>query len=87
VVVYWTTNSAGFTLESAANLQAPIWTPIAGPYNTVNAYFEYSEPRAALSFAKFFRLHLTGAGRPIQARVWSETGVSNTAPFIRETAQ
>ena len=61
VVVYWTTNFVGFTLESETDLLARAWTPIAGPYYLGNGYFEYWEARAALSPEKFFRLHLTGA--------------------------
>jgi hypothetical protein len=61
IVVYWTTNLVGFTLESAASPLPGTWTTVPGPYTVVNGNFEYTEARASLATAKFFRLHLTGA--------------------------
>lgn len=61
VVVYWSTNYTGYTLESSPDLVAGAWTTIAGPYFQVDSYFEYWETRANLAAAKFFRLHFTGA--------------------------
>jgi len=61
VVVYWSTNYDGFTLESAANLPAGlIWTPVSGPYFRAGPYFEYRESRAALAARRYFRLHYPG---------------------------
>jgi hypothetical protein len=59
VVVYWNTNSAGFTLESSLKLPAANWSSIAGPYTVAGGYFEYSEMRTNLQTAKFFRLRYT----------------------------
>ncbi len=61
VVVYWSTNFAGYTLESQMNL-SPLgaWTPITGPYFLAGGYYEYREARANLAAGKFFRLRLTG---------------------------
>ena len=61
VVVYWSTNYVGYTLESALNLPAVAWSTIAGPYFLAGGYFEYWEMRANLQTTKFFRLHFTGA--------------------------
>jgi hypothetical protein len=61
VVVYWTTNYVGYTLESESNVVADAWTSIAGPYYREGGYFEYWEARDSLSPQKYFRLHLTGA--------------------------
>lgn len=61
VVVYWSTNFAGYTLESTPNLPATGWSAIAGPYFEAGSYFEYWESRADLANSKFFRLHYTGA--------------------------
>ncbi|MBI3853461.1 MAG: PD40 domain-containing protein [Verrucomicrobia bacterium] len=61
VVVYWSTNYDGFTLESAANLPAGFtWTPVSGPYFRAGPNFEYRESRAALQPRKFFRLRYPG---------------------------
>ncbi len=61
VVVYWSTNYAGYTLVSEFSPTAHSWTPINGPYYLANGYFEYWESLDALAPEKFFRLHLTGA--------------------------
>lgn len=63
VVVYWSTNYAGFTLESATNLPSGgFWTAINGPYYLApDGYFEYREANASLRVRKIFRLHYTGA--------------------------
>jgi hypothetical protein len=61
VVVYWSTNYVGYTLESETNLPDRAWSPIAGPYYLNGVYLEYWEPRAGLSQQKFYRLHFTGA--------------------------
>jgi hypothetical protein len=60
VVVYWSTNFVGFTLQSADNLPAPTWNPIAGPYYLVGGYYEYAESKAGLQFQKYFRLAYSG---------------------------
>lgn len=61
VVVYWSTNFEGYTLESQLNLppNGP-WMPITGPYFLSGGYYEYREPRGNLAAGKFFRLRLTG---------------------------
>jgi hypothetical protein len=61
VVVYWSTNFEGYTLESQMNLPAiGAWTPITGPYFLSGGYYEYREPRGNLAAGKLFRLRLTG---------------------------
>jgi hypothetical protein len=60
VVIYWSTNFAGFVLESAAGLTPEAWTPISAPYFLVGQYFEYWESRNSLSAQKFFRLLTPG---------------------------
>ena len=61
LVVYWSTNYDGFTLESAAELPAGLsWSSVTGPYFRAGPYFEYRESRAALASRKFFRLHYPG---------------------------
>jgi hypothetical protein len=61
VVVYWSTNYAGYSLASTLNLATPGWLQIAGPYFLSGGYYEYWESRATLQTAKFFRLQFTGA--------------------------
>jgi WD40-like Beta Propeller Repeat len=62
VVVYWSTNFAGFTLESATNLGAPTpWSAITGPYVLSGNDYQYWESKSSLLETKFFRLHYTGA--------------------------
>lgn len=60
VVVYWSTNFVGFTLQSADTLPAPAWNPLAGPYYLVGGYYEYAESKAGLPFQKCFRLAYSG---------------------------
>ena len=61
VVVYWSTNYEGFTLESTTNLPAgSTWTPVGGPYFRAGPNFEYRESRVALAPQKYFRLHYPG---------------------------
>ncbi len=60
VVVYWSTNFAGFTLQSADNLPAPAWNPVAGPYYLLGGYYQHAEPKAGLQFQKYFRLAYSG---------------------------
>ncbi|MSU57375.1 MAG: hypothetical protein EXS35_04215 [Pedosphaera sp.] len=61
IVVYWSTNYDGFTLESAVNLPAGFtWTPVSGPYFRVGPNYEYREARTALASRKFFRLQYPG---------------------------
>jgi Tol biopolymer transport system component len=61
VVVYWSTNYDGFTLESAAELPAGFsWSSVTGPYFRAGPYFEYREARTELAARKYFRLHYPG---------------------------
>jgi hypothetical protein len=61
LVVYWSTNYDGFTLESTSALPAGLfWSPVTGPYFRAGPYFEYRESRSALSLQKYFRLHYPG---------------------------
>jgi hypothetical protein len=58
LVVYWSTNYDGFTLESAAKMEAGLsWTPVTGPYFRAGPYFEYHESRTTLAAQRYFRLH------------------------------
>jgi hypothetical protein len=61
LVVYWSTNYDGYSLEAATALPAGIsWSSVAGPYFRSGPYFEYREARAALAGQKYFRLHSPG---------------------------
>ena len=61
LVVYWSTNYDGFSLEAAAELPAGLaWSSVTGPYFRAGPYFEYRESRAALAARKYFRLHYPG---------------------------
>ncbi len=61
LVVYWSTNYDGFTLESASELPGGLsWSAVTGPYFRAGPYFEYRESRAALAARKYFRLHYPG---------------------------
>ena len=61
LVVYWSTNYDGFTLESASELPAGLsWSPVTGPYFRAGPYFEYRESRSAAATQKYFRLHYPG---------------------------
>jgi hypothetical protein len=61
MVVYWSTNYDGFTLQSALELPAGLsWAPVSGPYFRAGPYFEYREPRAVLAQRKYFRLQYPG---------------------------
>jgi hypothetical protein len=61
VVVYWSTNFSGYTLESKTNLAtSSTWLPVGGPYALAGINFEYREPLASLQPAKMFRLRFTG---------------------------
>ena len=56
----WTTNSAGFSLETATNLtSAGAWQTVPGPYPQSNGLFEVPVPTNAGS-AQFFRLNKPG---------------------------
>jgi Tol biopolymer transport system component len=61
VVVYWSANFAGYTLESESSLPAHAWASVPGPFFFANGYYVYWETRDALAPEKLFRLHLTGA--------------------------
>ena len=61
VVVYWSTNYEGFSLESAPEMPAGlVWSPVSGPYFQAGPNFEYRESRATLAARKYFRLHYPG---------------------------
>ena len=60
LVVYWSTNYQGFSLQSTTNLTTSAWTAITGPYYLSGGYFEYREPRTALAPQKFFQLTYPG---------------------------
>jgi len=61
LVVYWSTNYDGFTLEAAPAMPAALtWSPVTGPYFRAGPNFEYRESRATLPSRKYFRLHYPG---------------------------
>jgi hypothetical protein len=60
VAIYWSTNFAGYVLESEASLSPGAWAPISGPYFLVGQYFEHWESRDSLSAQKYFRLLAPG---------------------------
>lgn len=60
VVVYWSTNFDGYSLEFTTNLAGNTWSPISGPYYLAAGNYEYREARSALAADKFFRLHYPG---------------------------
>jgi hypothetical protein len=60
VVVYWSTNYLGFTLQSANSVTGSGWTTISSPISVAGAFNEYAESFATLQSQKFFRLAYTG---------------------------
>ncbi len=61
IVVYWSTNYQGFSLQAAASIGTNIsWTGITGPYFLNGVYYEYHEAKTALAATKFFRLQYPG---------------------------
>jgi hypothetical protein len=61
IVVYWSTNYQGFSLQAAASLNTnSSWTAITGPYFQNGGYYEYHEAKTALAATKFFRLQYPG---------------------------
>ena len=60
VVVYWSTNYIGYSLESTLGIARRRVVSVAGPYYLSGGYFEYWEARANLQTTKLFRLQLTG---------------------------
>ena len=57
VVVYWNTNSTGYTLQSRVDLSpSTLWQPVGGPYTPAGFNFEHREPLTGLAQTKFFRL-------------------------------
>ena len=61
VVVYWSTNYQGYSLQATAGLDANLsWGDISGPYFQNGAYYEYHEARTALAATRFFRLQYPG---------------------------
>jgi hypothetical protein len=55
--VYWSTNSAGYTLQSTTNLAPPfVWQTIAGPYPVDGVNFKHSEPAGTAAPARLFRI-------------------------------
>ena len=61
IVVYWSTNFQGFSLQATASLNPNIsWNAIAGPYFQNGGYYEYHEAKTTLAATKFFRLAYPG---------------------------
>ncbi len=57
VVVYWSTNYDGYTLESTTDLAPPIiWTPLTATVNPADGQFEFSRDLISLKPQEFFRL-------------------------------
>jgi len=57
VVVYWSTNYDGYTLESTTDLTPPIvWTPLTATINPADGQFEFSRDLISLKPQEFFRL-------------------------------
>jgi len=56
IVVFWSTNFAGFTLESVTNLASTVWSPINGPYDFTAYFYEHREAESNLLSASLFRL-------------------------------
>ena len=61
VVVYWSTNNPGFSLQATLTLgDTNSWSAVTGPYYLNGGFYEYHEPLAALAQDKYFRLHYPG---------------------------
>ena len=61
IVVYWSTNYDGFSLQSALQMPAGFsWSPVSGPYFRNGPYFEYHESLTGISQHKYFRLAYPG---------------------------
>jgi hypothetical protein len=61
IVVYWSTNYQGFSLQSTPDLSAVTnWSVITGPYFLNGADYEYHEARTSLLAEKYFRLLYSG---------------------------
>jgi hypothetical protein len=54
VVLYWTTNTAGYVLQSITNLSSTNWASITNEINTIEGYYVYSNTLSGK--AAFFRL-------------------------------
>jgi hypothetical protein len=61
LVVYWSTNYDGFTLQSAESLPAGFsWSLVTGPYFRAGPYYEHRRPRSELTQRTFYRLAYPG---------------------------
>ena len=61
IVVYWSTNYQGFSLQAATSLNPNTsWNAITGPYFQNGGYYEYHEAKTTLAATKFFRLEYPG---------------------------
>lgn len=58
LLLFWSTNSAGFGLESAATLSPAQWTPVAGTPTQIGDQFLQAVPTAGRS--GFYRLRYSG---------------------------
>jgi len=81
IVVYWSTNYQGFSLQATASLSSNIsWNGITGPYFQNGGYYEYHEAKAALAATKFFQLAYPGiiVIQPLQPRLSLEFQTGQT---------
>ncbi|HEX7654372.1 MAG TPA: chitobiase/beta-hexosaminidase C-terminal domain-containing protein, partial [Verrucomicrobiae bacterium] len=81
MVVYWSTNYQGFTLQATADLAiSNNWQNLAGPYFLNGGYYEYHEALTALARARYFRLQYPGilVLQPLQPWLTVQTGVNQT---------
>jgi hypothetical protein len=57
-VIYWSTNFAGFVLQTAGNLSGlpPVWISLNGPYASADGFYQVRLPILNLLTQQYFRL-------------------------------
>jgi hypothetical protein len=58
LLLFWSTNSAGFILETTAGLSPAQWAPASGPPTQIGDQFMQAVPTTGRS--RFYRLRYTG---------------------------
>ncbi len=56
-VIYWSTNFAGFTLQTTADLSGQAaWASLSGPYASAGGFYQFRLPKLNLLDKQYFRL-------------------------------